>query len=35
MDTSNAEDLDQAAEVAHACLEHVRDGLQAELPTWQ
>ena len=34
-DTPDDEGVDDIVEVAHACLEHVRDGLCVELPTRQ
>jgi hypothetical protein len=35
METPDDEEADEIAEVAHACLEHVREGLRAELPNRQ
>jgi hypothetical protein len=35
LDTPYDEGVDDVIEVAHACLEHVRDGLQSDLPTLQ
>jgi hypothetical protein len=33
LDTPYDEGVDDVIEVAHACLEHVREGLQSDLPT--
>jgi hypothetical protein len=35
MDTPDGEEVDEIAEVAHACLEQVRECLQSDLPTCQ
>ena len=35
VETPDDEEIGEIAEVAHACLEHVREGLQAHLPTRQ